>query len=381
MTTAVKDQYVLRVKRGTPIERVMDALTSGKAYSDDELAEIGGQTQWGYRLRRIAPYFDNMAIVVDDGRQKMNYNPVGAYYNVPAPVSAPTIYQPTQPVVEVIQAPVPQPEMPESVDIRWPDAPPLIDGMGDKFRTPSWFGIMKAMVKAGRHIALQGPPGVGKDTAVQELAAMEGKPLVTIGGDGGFRRRDLVGGVQIANGRSFHEVAEFAAAVVNGWWALVTEVNAADADALIFLNQIMAAPYVIQVGGKSYPVHPDFRLFVSYNAGLVGTKPLPQSFKDRFYSIQVPFFKQSQLEAILVSHGAAYSTSTTEIAKYGVTLWDAHVRGQLRYQVTSRRLMDAVELLNLGLVMSVREALELAVVAAIDSPTEAKVASQLISMI
>jgi midasin (ATPase involved in ribosome maturation) len=234
---------------------------------------------------------------------------------------------------------------------------------------------MREMVNRGRHIALSGPPGVGKDTAVQELAATQGHPLVTIGGDAGFRRKDIVGSLQIRNGQSYMEVAEYAAAVVNGWWALVTEVNAADADALLFINTQLAPPYVVNISGKSYPVHPDFRLFVSYNPGLVGTKPLPQSFKDRFFPIQVPFFSEYQLGRILTAHGMPEGTDWgTFITKFGVTLWEAHTRGQLRYQVTSRRLQDAVELMLSGVVDNPREAIRQAVIAAIDSSIEAKVA-------
>ncbi len=85
--------------------------------------------------------------------------------------------------------------------LQWPQAPPMIESIGDVFREPRWFKDMGRMVDAGRHISLAGPPGVGKDTAVQELAAREGKILVTIGGDAGFRRRDLVGSQQISSGR------------------------------------------------------------------------------------------------------------------------------------------------------------------------------------
>jgi MoxR-like ATPase len=267
-------------------------------------------------------------------------------------------------------------------DIKWPQAPPMVDSLGDVFRTPSWFYTMATMVDKGRHIALAGPPGVGKDTAVQELAAMEGRILVTVGGDAGFRRRDLVGNLQISNGRSFLEVAEYAAAVVNGWWALVTEVNAADADALLFINAQLAPPYIINIGGKAYPVHPDFRLFVTYNPGLIGTKPLPQAFKDRFFSIQVPFFSEFELKKILVSHGAPEDAEwTNDIVKFGSALWKAQERGQIRYQVTSRRLMDAVELMKSDIVTSTLEAINLAVIAAIDSPVEAGTAKQILNNI
>ena len=168
---------------------------------------------------------------------------------------------------------------------------------------------------------------------------------------------------------------------MSGWWVLLTEVNAADADALMFINTQLAPPYVISIGGRAYPVHPDFRLFVSYNPGLVGTKPLPQSFKDRFFSIKVPFFSKAQLRNILVAHGMDDNAVWCEsVLEYGLRMWDAHERGQMRYQITSRRLMDAVVLMNLD-GFTIKEAMSMAVIDSIDSPVEANVAKQILNSI
>lgn len=374
-----KEQYILRVRFNSELDRVMRALEeSGKPLSETELVSIGGKKRSGWLIRFMANYFDNVHVSAHGDFSKpaslmhtMTYSPV--IPTLPKTVGLDTATTPT--------AGAPQPALDDGMfeDIRWPQAPPLIESMGDKFRQPHWYNTMRSMVYNGSHIALSGPPGVGKDTAVQQLAADEGRILVTVGGDAGFRRRDLTGQVHIDRGRSYIEVAEYAAAVVYGWWALITEVNAADADALMFLNAQMAPPYIISIGGKAYPVHPNFRLFVSYNPGLVGTKPLPQSFKDRFFSIQVPFFNYNQLKALLVAHGmpddAPWGSS---IVNYGIKMWDAHSRGSIRYQITSRRLFDAVTLLMIGVTNSVNEALELGVLSSIDSPVEAKVAKQIL---
>ena len=368
MNDEVREQFVLRIKKGTPVDKIMSAMKStDEPLTNEELGEIGGQKQWEYQFQWLAKMTDNVAILKDwnANAQSMNYiNPINTR-PVPVGVDAAGI-------VGLNEAAEP------TDSIRWPQAPPLIEGLGDVFRTPDWYEPMKTMVKAGRHISLAGPPGVGKDTGVQELAARSGKVLVTVGGDGGFRKRDLVGSPNISRGNSFLDAAEYAAAVVNGWWVLLSEVNAADADALIFINTQLAPPYIINIAGKAYPVHPDFRLFISYNAGLIGTKPLPQSFKDRFFSIQVPFFTEYQLRRVLEAHGMPQTDWAEIIVRYGVKLWDAHTRGQLRYQVTCRRLQDAVELVKNGVANGVIEALELAVIAAIDSPIEAKTAKQIL---
>ena len=205
---------------------------------------------------------------------------------------------------------------------------------------------------------------------------------MTIGGDAGFRRRDLVGTAHISNGTSRFEVGEYAAAAVNGWWVLLTEVNAADPDALMYINAQLAPPYVVTIQGRAYPVHEDFRIFVSYNHGLIGTKPLPQSFKDRFFSIKATFFTKSQLTRRLQSMGMNFlpenERSNGIIIDFGIKMWEAHKNGQMRYQVTTRRLADALLLVNLN-EQDAESAIEAAVIAAIDSPVETRAADRVLS--
>lgn len=368
------DQFILRLKRDSIPDKIIRMALDGT--TDKDILATCGTHKWVTNFLWLSKWFDNLS-VVRSGR--FGYRIRAAYANVVSVVPTPISSSRTDTIPQLPSAVVS--DQPEVTDIRWPSTPPIIESMGDMYREPSWFQVMDKMVKAGRHISLAGAPGVGKDTGVQELAARNGKVLVTVGGDAGFRKRDLVGQMQISNGKSFLEVAEYAAAVVNGWWALISEVNAADADAIMFLNGQLAAPKTIVIGGRAYPVHPDFRLFISYNPGLVGTKPIPQSFKDRFFSIQIPWFRADQLKRLLTAHGAPEQPWLEYIVKYGLLLWDTSVRGSIRYQVTPRRLMDAVTLMVEGVCSDWKEAVKMGVVASIDSPVEAQVATQLINNI
>ena len=366
------EPLVLRVKQGSELDDFMRyMLEQDKPVGKQELLDVGLWVRSGHLPTWLSDWFDNVTMVADWGDKDKKKHLKYHYVNPSAPIS---IGADTVQLGGQAQAFEPMER------IQWPQSPPLVESMGNMYRKPEWFDVMRKMVKQGRHISLEGPPGVGKDTAVQELAAQEGVPLVTVGGDAGFRRRDLVGSAQIAMGQSFMDVAEYAAAVVNGWWAVLSEVNAADADALLYINTQLAAPNIVTIAGKAYPVHPDFRLFITYNAGLVGTKPLPQSFKDRFYPIKIPFFNAVLLKSVLTAHGMRHDAPWSNfIVEYGQHLWTAHERGNLRYQVTSRRLMDAVALMNSGMIDNPKDALEAAVIGAIDNPMEAKVAAQILN--
>lgn len=269
----MQDQYILRVRRNSELETLLRVSADGidkqelvhHINSKDEL-------RGPWILGLMAKWCDNVSVRRTTDTITSSYHPVAIpYTHVPSPQQLP-LHDEDAYDVELTSK------------MRWPDTPSILMPMAN-FDEPSWYANMRAMVQCGSHIALEGPPSVGKDTAVEQLAAEIGVPLVTIGGDGGFRTKDLVGAQQIVNGTSFYDVGDYVAAAVNGWWVLLTEVNAADPSALMYINRQLAAPYVVNIGGKSFPVHPNFRLFVTYNHGLAGTKPLPQSFKDRFFRL------------------------------------------------------------------------------------------------
>lgn len=382
----VREQFVLRVKKHSEVDRVLTALVENGPMTEEQIQEAGGLSRSFLVVRWFNKWFDNIHSSTDFSKEG---NPTSVRYT---PVIPSQVHVVTSDVkfgsAEVGGLPAVQ----DHEDIRWPLAPPLIEEM-ENFDTPPWFELMKKMVSLGKHISIEGPPGTGKDTAVQQLAAQEGRVLVTIGGDAGFRRRDLVGQPVLRGGSSHFEVAEYVAAAVNGWWVLLTEVNAADADALMYINTQLAPPNIVTLHGKAYPVHPDFRLFITYNSGLIGTKPLPQSFKDRFFPVKVGFFSEYQLRRRMVAMGMPdYDKSDIDdineavnkmwpdaVVRFGLAMWEAHERGQMRYQVTTRRLADAVDIMMNGVNGGdVSSALKTAVLDAIDSPVERKAAESVL---
>lgn len=384
MTTELQKDYFLRVGAGSELAGSMNLLADGKWHTEEELIQASGKKRGGWTLRMYDKIFDNITVRYNGKKQAYKLDYVDVVGN-----------QST--VVNVQQADFAGSgngaggsQSSDIEQMRWPTAPPILKKK-DFFRKPSWFEGMRAMVKLGRHISLASPPGVGKDTAVEQLAAEHGVPLVSEGGDAGLRKKDLVGTQEMVNGTTVFNVAEFAAAAVNGWWASVTEVNAADPDVLLLINKIVETPNIINIHGKMYPVHPNFRLFITYNPGLVGTKPLPQSFKDRFYSIKLSFLGMNELHQRLIAHGMPEETLlvngdpiskqgwTDQVVKYGMAMWEAHESGRMRYQITVRRLNDAVALMNMETTGgNVKKALRMAVVGAIDSPVEAKVAEKIL---
>lgn len=265
-------------------------------------------------------------------------------------------------------------------EVRWPQTPTIEDALS-WYKKPSWYARMKQMVGLGKHIALSGPPGIGKSTGVRGLAAEMHMPLVHVSADVGLRRRDLTGSVELVNGSTQFVVAEYAAAAVFGWWAIVDEVNAAEPDALLFMNSQLEEPRKVNFHGMAYPVHPNFRCFVTYNNGLIGTKPLPQSFIDRFFSIKQEFPTNAQLKAMLLNHNGASidETQLDRLVRFGQLSWEAHKGGRMHYQITPRRLMDAIDLIAFG--ENVPDALRESVLPVVSNVSEVAVLDAIIGRV
>lgn len=255
------------------------------------------------------------------------------------------------------------------VEIVFPNVPGVIE-VRKNWVKPEWYDDMEAALDNGLHVSIEGPPGTGKSTAAEQYFATRKRPFVTINSDAGLRRRDLVGSIELADGTTRFVTAEYAAAAIFGWGVIINEVNAADADALLFLNGQLEVPFTVNIHGRSFPVHKDFRAVVTYNHGLHGTKPLPPAFKDRFFPIKLDFPGEKVLTQILRANGlpsdAIYAPLLT---RFAAAAWDLHVKGNMRYQITPRRLFQAIFLIE-NRNLSVKEAITRAVIKGVDTRTD-----------
>lgn len=226
-------------------------------------------------------------------------------------------------------------------DIVFPQ-PPEIPDVKVKysfFEKPEYYDRLKSKILVHqRNIRIGGPPGIGKSSAFEYMAASEYIPLVNINADSGLQLRQLVGGMTDL-GR--FEVAQFAAAVIYGWWAKIDEANGMNPDAALALNSLLAPPYQVTIHGKSYPVHPSFRLCLTYNPGLVGTKPLPDSLKDRLYPFKVAFPNRSRLQKMMKANGVDVELeSVQKMMDFAIAVAKSR-EGKHKFDMTMRRLLDA----------------------------------------
>jgi len=374
------EKLLTELKPGTPPYIVINAMQQSSKMTGMTLEEIEAATglnhnQVAHSLRLLSKWFSNIGVQKREGAFKLSYRPIGN--GSPTTLIAATL-QPSSKQLATLKAirraddkisDSEQRTVSKETEVVMPPAP-SIPNVKEKywyFDPPEWYPALKSkLLTHSKSIRLAGPPGIGKSVAPEYLAASEFIPLVSIGAEAGLRGRQLIGGMTDL-GR--FEVAQFAAAVINGWWCKVDEVNGADPDAILFLNSILAAPYEITVHGRSYSVHPDFRLIVTYNPGLVGTKPLPDSLKDRLYPFRVKFPTRSRLEKMLKANGVPVNEDSATMVEFALAVAEERDQRKHGFDITIRRLLDAYTDLQDGI--SPYWALYNSCIGGIDSNTDA----------
>ncbi|BGP02385.1 AAA ATPase midasin [Rhodotorula toruloides] len=155
-------------------------------------------------------------------------------------------------------------------------------------------------------VLLEGSPGVGKTSLITALAAATGHPLVRINLSDQTDLMDLLGSdLPVEGGKSGEfawKDAPFLAAMQNGAWVLLDEMNLASQSVLEGLNSCLdhrGAVYIPELD-RTFSRHPDFRIFAAQNplgqGG--GRKGLPKSFLDRFSLVHMEELDSTDLNAI-----------------------------------------------------------------------------------
>jgi len=236
--------------------------------------------------------------------------------------------------------------------IRWPEVSPAACDVNGEYVYPPFYEELKAVSKFS-HVELKGPAGSGKTLAVHKLAELNKKKLAVITADGGLRRRDMIGQREMVNGTTYFEAGEFASAARNGDWALIDEVSMAEADALGFLlgmtDRCGSVGSTFTIGGKAFPVHPDFRCFITRNPGYAGTKTMNEALKDRFYTFEVAPLLDADLEKMLKAHklNPIHIAQSVPVVSALYRAWE---KNSITYQISPRRVLIASQLASeLGL--------------------------------
>ncbi|GAA5925946.1 AAA family ATPase midasin [Sporobolomyces koalae] len=165
--------------------------------------------------------------------------------------------------------------------------------------------LLRALQLA-KPVLLEGSPGVGKTSLVTAISAATGHHLVRINLSDQTDLMDLLGSdLPVEGGKSGEfawKDAPFLAAMQNGDWVLLDEMNLASQSVLEGLNSCLdhrGQVYIPELD-RTFTRHPEFRIFAAQNplgqGG--GRKGLPRSFLDRFSVVHMEELDSVDLNAI-----------------------------------------------------------------------------------
>ena len=215
--------------------------------------------------------------------------------------------------------------------------------------------LLRAL-QLSKPVLLEGSPGVGKTSLVTAISAATGHHLVRINLSDQTDLMDLLGSdLPVEGGKSGEfawKDAPFLAAMQQGDWVLLDEMNLASQSVLEGLNSCLdhrGQVYIPELD-RTFSRHPDFRIFAAQNplgqGG--GRKGLPRSFLDRFSVVHMEELDSTDLNAIaaalfpdidseilrkMIAFNSRVHQLTMEARSFGMegSPWEFNLRDVLRW--------------------------------------------------
>lgn len=176
----------------------------------------------------------------------------------------------------------------------------LVPHLDDKFRfQPKTRDIVDA-INANEPVLLTGGGGGGKTTHIEQLANRSNQPTLRINFSVETRISDLLGKVNVKDGKTYWTDGVLPTAMRNGYWLILDEIDAADPSVLMLLHPVLedgGSLVLKENDGEVVRKHPNFRIFGTANTigamedranAYAGTNKMNNAFVDRWTAIMWP---------------------------------------------------------------------------------------------
>lgn len=181
------------------------------------------------------------------------------------------------------------------------------------FKTQSYSELEKIILpEKPINIFVWGESGIGKTSAIIDIAEKLGIPIVRINMSFNTDYEDLLGGVRIKDGATFYEPGPVVDMMQRGGILLLDECDSSDLRVLFEMHGVLERkPVYVKKWGKVVEPHKNFRVIATGNTNgegdttgnYGGTTPLNKAFMDRFdayVNFQSP--SREEMTQIIMSH-------------------------------------------------------------------------------
>ncbi len=230
-------------------------------------------------------------------------------------------------------------------------------------------------------LLLKGPTGCGKSRYVEHLAALLGRPLVTVACHDDTSAHDLLGRYLIRGGETVWQDGPLTRAVREGAICYLDEVAEARSDTIVVLHPLTdhRRQLFVERHDEALTAPPEFMLIVSYNPGYQRSlKELKPSTRQRFVALSFQYPETEVEVEIVVEETGLDSRTTLQLVRIGQKIRGLDELG-LAESASTRLLVDAGRLIGAGL--PARQAADAAIVQPLtDDPDTVRALRDLVSL-
>jgi MoxR-like ATPase len=213
---------------------------------------------------------------------------------------------------------------------------------------------MQIALAANENMVLTGPAGSGKTLAVQYLAKISNRPLIEVQGGAGATFERLIG---------MNTITERNGASVMSWDDAIVPLAMRTENSILYFDEPNSIPDDVRfylhpamdyrrtltyANGQTLKAKKGFTVIGAMNEGYAGTTVLNAAFRDRSVGIPFDYLPKAKERKLLVKNGADTDFATRLVNLAGELRREAKSNRQMRTPVSTRSLLQAVNLRQHG---------------------------------
>lgn len=202
-------------------------------------------------------------------------------------------------------------------------------------------------------VLLIGETGIGKTTIVKHLAKKSDNRLVRVSINDQVGREDLIGKYGLVDGNTVWTDGPLLAAMRNGEWIVLDEINSARPEVLFALHSVLDDERSILLNEKDNEIvkgKKNFKVFCTMNPpSYNGVKNLNQALLSRFTIVNITVAEPAEEVKIIKDQSKVDDAVVNKLVSLAEELRTKKKEGQIDYFCSTRDLIQTAQAVENGL--------------------------------